>query len=217
MDLRALIFDMDGTLIDTDDLHFAAYVAVLAELGMPLGRVEYDTRMSGRPNLEILREYFPDETDDYRRDLMNRKEETFRGASAAWEPLAGLTELLAWGRERGLEQALVTSAPRENAAYLLGAVGLMGVFDPEVYADELPRGKPDPLPYLRALELLSLNSRQALVFEDSLSGVKSGAGAGIFTVGMATTQSPEALRDAGASLVIGDFTDPALWSLLAPS
>lgn len=214
MELRALIFDMDGTLIDTDNLHFDAYVKVLAGVGVALEREEYDARMAGRPNMEILREYFPDRSEDDRRRLMDLKEDTFRGASVAWEPLAGLSELLAWGRERGLEQALVTSAPRENAAQLLEAVGLTGAFHPEVYADELPRGKPDPLPYRTALELLGLEPRQALVFEDSLSGVRSGVAAGITTVGVATTQTPAALREAGASLVIRDFTAPELWALL---
>lgn len=214
MDLRALIFDMDGTLIDTDDQHFAAYVQVLAGVGMALERAEYDARIAGRPNLEILREYFPDATEAYRVDLMNLKEDTFKRSGSAWEPLVGLTELLAWGREQGLAHVLVTSAPRENAAHLLEAVGLSGVFSPEVYAGELARGKPDPLPYRTALELLALAPEQAVVFEDSLAGVASGAGAGIFTVGVATTQHPEALRAAGATLVISDFTDPALWELL---
>lgn len=216
MELRALIFDMDGTLLDTDDLHFDAYVRVLADLGVPLTRPEYDARMAGRPNMEILREYFPHESDAYRRTVMNLKETTFRSSASAWEPLAGLTELMAWGRERGLKQALVTSAPRENAVYLLGAVGLTGAFNPEVYADELPRGKPDPLPYRVALELMDLTAAQAVVFEDSLNGVRSGAGAGVFTVGVATTQHPDALRAAGASLIISDFTDPALWDYLRP-
>ncbi len=219
MDLHALIFDMDGTLIDTDDQHFAAYVQVLAAVGVVFERDEYDARMAGRPNLEILREYFPHETDAYHVALMNLKEDTFKASAAVWEPLVGLSELLAWAREQGLAQALVTSAPRENAIHLLEAVGLSGVFSPEVYAGELPRGKPDPLPYRTALELLELAPEEAVVFEDSLAGVASGAGAGIFTVGVATTQRPEALRAAGASLVIRDFTDPALWELLraAPS
>jgi len=216
MELRALIFDMDGTLVDTDELHFDAYVRVFADLGMPLERPEYNSRMAGRPNLEILREYFPDATDDYHRDLATLKERTFRDLSPAWEPLAGLTALLAWARERELKQALVTSAPRDMAAHLLRAVGLAGTFDVEVYADELPRGKPDPLPYRVALERLGVSAAQAVVFEDSLSGVRSGAGASILTVGVATTQRPEALREAGAALVIADFTDPALWALLTP-
>ena len=214
MDLHALIFDMDGTLIDTDNHHFDAYVRVFAELGRSLGRDEYDTRMAGRPNLEILRDYFPEADDTYRRELMNRKEALFRESDVAWEPLAGLSELLAWAQKQGLRQALVTSAPRENATFLLQAVALTGALEPEVYADELPRGKPDPLPYTTALELLGVTPEQALVFEDSASGVKSGVGAGILTVGMATTQRPEVLKAAGATLVIQDFTDPALWDLL---
>ena len=214
MNLRALIFDMDGTLIDTDNQHFDAYVKVLDDIGMPLDREEYDTQMAGRPNMEILRDYFPDENDAYRRDLMHRKESAFRETAATWEPLTGLPQLLVWVREQGLAQALGTSAPRENAAYLLEAVGLTGAFEPEVYADELPRGKPDPLPYTTALELLGVAPGEAIVFEDSASGVKSGASAGILTVGLATTQRPEVLKAAGATLVIYDFTDPALWDLL---
>ena len=214
MELRALIFDMDGTLVATDDLHFAAYVKVLGDLGIALERPEYDARMAGRPNLEILREYFPDETEAFRIDLMNLKEETFLHASPAWEPLPGLRELLAWGRVQGLAEALVTSAPRAMAGHLLRAVDLEGTFTPEVYAGELPRGKPDPLPYLTALASLGLSAGQAIVFEDALSGVKSAVAAGIFTVGMATSQTEAALRTVGASLVIHDFTAPALWELL---
>ena len=214
MNLRALIFDMDGTLIDTDNQHYDAYVKVLADMGIPLRRDEYDARMAGRPNMEILRDYFPDEDDAYRRDIMNRKENAFRNTAATWEPLTGLSELMAWAKKQGLAQALVTSAPRENAAYLLKEVELTGAFEPEVYADELPRGKPDPLPYTTALELLGVAPEEAIVFEDSASGVKSGASAGILTVGLATTQRPEVLKAAGATLVIHDFTDPALWDLL---
>lgn len=214
MNLRALIFDMDGTLIDTDNQHFDAYVKVFTDLGRSLDRDEYDARMAGRPNMEILRDYFPDNDDMYRRDLMNLKENTFRATPATWELLTGLPELMMWAREQGLAQALVTSAPRENAGYLLNAVNLTGAFEPEVYADELPRGKPDPLPYTTALELLSVSPEEAIVFEDSASGVKSGSSAGILTIGLATTQRPEVLKAAGAALVIHDFTDPALWDLL---
>ncbi len=214
MKLRALIFDMDGTLVATDDLHFEAYVKVLGDLGMTLERPEYDARMAGRPNMEILRDYFPNETDAFRVDLMNLKENTFLHASPAWEVLPGLRELLAWGRKEGLAEALVTSAPRDMAGHLLTAVGLTDTFSPEVYAAELARGKPDPLPYQTALDILSLEAREAIVFEDALSGVRSAVAAGIPTVGVATSQTEAALRAVGATLVIQDYTDPALWELL---
>ena len=214
--LRALIFDMDGTLIDTDDLHFSAFTELFSSLGKPLTRDEYDVRIAGRPNPEIFRDYFPDETDAARQSLMDRKESRFRASAERWEPLAGLDKLLTWGRDRGLAIALVTSAPRENVTHLLAAIGLTDAFDPLVYAETLPRGKPDPLPYTAALDLLGIGSLEAVVFEDSVNGVRSGVGAGIFTVGVSTTQRPALLTDAGAGLVIRDFTDPALWRLLEP-
>lgn len=214
--LRALIFDMDGTLIDTDNLHFSAFTELFSSLGKPLTRGEYDARIAGRPNPEIFRDYFPDETETARQGLMDRKESRFRASAERWEPLAGLNELLAWGRNRGLAIALVTSAPRDNVTHLLAAIGLTGAFDPLVYAETLPRGKPDPLPYTAALDLLGMAPHEAVVFEDSTNGVRSGVGAGVFTVGVSTTQRPALLMAAGAGLVIRDFTDSALWRLLEP-
>jgi len=81
-------------------------------------------------------------------------------------------------------------------------------------AEELARPKPDPLPYLTGLQQLGAEARQALAFEDSLPGVTAASGAGIFTVGVATTQTAERLLAAGAQLVIDDFNDPALWALI---
>lgn len=214
--LRALLFDMDGTLVDTDNLHFSAFTELFTSLGKPLTRDEYDSRIAGRPNPEIFRDYFPDETDAARQGLMDRKELRFRSSASSWEPLAGLGELLAWGRAGGLAVALVTSAPRDNVTHLLAATGLTDAFSPLVYADELPRGKPDPLPYTAALGLLGLSPHEAVVFEDSTNGVRSGVGAGVFTVGVSTTQRPARLAAAGAGLVIRDFTAPALWRLLEP-
>ncbi|MNJ63721.1 putative phosphatase [compost metagenome] len=81
-------------------------------------------------------------------------------------------------------------------------------------AEELARPKPDPLPYLPGLQRLGAEAGQALAFEDSLPGVAAASGAGIFTVGVATTQAPERLLAAGAKLVVRDFNDPALWTLI---
>lgn len=187
--LHALIFDLDGTLINTDPLHFRSYRDLLAECGISIDEDFYHATMSGRPNMDIMRDLLPDLSDGERRGLAARKEACFRELATALEPLPGLHELLDWAEEEGLRQALVTSAPRENARYMLAVLGLEGHFPVTVLADELPRGKPDPLPYLTALERLGLTGSEALVFEDAPAGVRSAAGAGIPTIGMATTPS----------------------------
>lgn len=81
-------------------------------------------------------------------------------------------------------------------------------------AEELARPKPDPLPYLTGLQRLAATASQALAFEDSLPGVKAASDAGIFTVGIATTQTAERLLAAGARLVVEDFNDTRLWALI---
>jgi len=79
-------------------------------------------------------------------------------------------------------------------------------------AEELPRAKPDPLPYLSGLECLRATADQALAFEDSVPGLTAAVKAGICTFGLATSQRPQTLLDAGAHRVINDFDDPQLWA-----
>ena len=83
-----------------------------------------------------------------------------------------------------------------------------------VIGDELARGKPDPLPYLTGLERLGAKAGDAMAFEDSLSGMRACVAAGIESVGLQVALSADALRGAGASLVVRDFADPELWARL---
>ncbi len=78
----------------------------------------------------------------------------------------------------------------------------------------MTRGKPDPTPYLTALERLGVEAGDAVAFEDSPAGVKAAKAAGVFTFGLLTTQPPPVLETAGADVAIGNFEDPALWRIL---
>jgi beta-phosphoglucomutase len=205
-----LLFDMDGTLVDTDHLHHGAFSALLAGTGRTLTVEEYRANIMGAPNGAIMNYLFPAHSPETHAEMIERKEAWVRDALGTLTPTAGLLDLLAWAEAHAVPCGVVTSAPRINADPMLAALGLAGRFAVEVAGDEVARNKPDPLPYLTALRHLGGEAARAVAFEDSLSGVRAASGAGIFTYGMLTALPDAALRDAGAAAAIADFTDPAL-------
>jgi len=211
---RALLFDLDGTLAETDSLHLPTWVDALAPYGIEVDERFYKERISGRSTGEIVRDLLPDLTEEEGISIGDAKEASFRGRVAELEPLPGLVDFVREGKKRGLEIALVTNAPRENVGAILPVLKLEDFFGTVVLADEVGAVKPDPAPYEAALEKTGVPAEEALAFEDSLSGIASSVAAGIPTVGIASTQDPEKLRRAGAFLVAKDFTDPDLRALI---
>lgn len=213
--LTALLFDLDGTLTDTDTLHLQAFRQLLREHdGRELTQAQFDSQVSGRANGELFADLFPQASTAQRQALADRKEALFRERAPALVPMPGLLRLLEHAQVHGIGMCVVTNAPRLNAEHMLTAMGLGERFEHVLVAEELERAKPDPLPYLTGLRCLGAEARQALAFEDSLPGVQAASGAGIFTVGIATTQTPERLLAAGAQLVVDDFDDPRLWGVI---
>ena len=214
--LRALLFDLDGTLADTDALHMPTWVDALEPYGIKVDEEFYRQRISGRLNPDILEEFLPHLTEEEAQNIADAKEVDFRNRAGELQSLPGLIEFVEEGRRRGLSIALVTNAPSENVGAILHGLGLEAYFDVTVLAEEVGIGKPDPEPYLATLEKLGIRADEAIAFEDSTSGIASAVGASIRTVGVATTQPPEKLLDAGAYLVTEDFTDAEVRSLLDP-
>jgi len=212
--LDALLFDLDGTLADTDKLHLLAMQQLLHEEGRVLSEAEFDAHISGRANADLCRYLFPGRALSEHLAFAERKEARFRALSPTLQATPGLLRLLAYAEEHGLGMAVVTNAPRANAVHMLAALGLEGRFEHVLVAEELARAKPDPLPYLSGLQRLEAQAGQALAFEDSLPGVRAASGAGIFTVGVSTSQTAEALMAAGAQLVVADFEDARLWEII---
>lgn len=212
MKLKALLFDLDGTLADTDRLHEQAWLEGLSRYGLQGDHTFYQTQISGGLNPEIVQRLLPQLSRAEGEAFLQQKEARFRELASEVQPLPGLGTLWAWAQEQRLCRALVSNAPRENAQHLLKRLGL--VFDHIVLSEDLPAGKPDPLPYRTALQVLNIGPSQALAFEDSPSGVRSAVGAGIRTVALTTGHPAHALEQAGAFLCIPDFTDPRLWSWL---
>ena len=162
----------------------------------------------------IVRELLPHLTEAEIRTVIDAKESDFRNLATDLEPLPGLLDFMQEGRRRDRKIALVTNAPGDNVPVVLAALGVERFFDDIVLADEVGIGKPDPAPYIVAVQRLGVAPERAVAFEDSISGIFSATGAGVPTVGIASTRDPEDLISAGAFIAARDFTDPALWALL---
>ncbi len=213
--LKAIIFDLDGTLTDSDKVHFRVFQEIFAQHGIDLDKQRYREKISGRQNAAILADFLPQMPATEGKAFSDSKEETFRALAAGnLEPLVGLLDLLAQIKQQGIAVAVVTNAPPENAAFMLSELRLSEAFDPIVISDHLPRGKPDPLPYQTALDHLGVMADEAIAFEDSRAGITSAVGAGIKTIGVTTTHTAEELIAAGASHTVADFTDPYIQTLL---
>ena len=211
---RALLFDLDGTLAETDSLHLPTWVDVLRPYGIEIDEEFYRERISGRSNSKIVEDLLPDLSAKEGRDLADAKEASFRERADELEPLPGLLDFMREAKDRGLSLALVTNAPEENVEAMLLALELREFFDEVVLSDEVGPVKPDPAPYRAALDRLGVAPEEALAFEDSTSGIASSVRVGIPTVGIASTQTPETLEDAGAFMVAADFVDPELRRLV---
>lgn len=209
-----LLFDLDGTLLDTDALHFKAYEVLLAEYDKTITIDTYKNHIMGAQNDVILSLLLPEVPVSRYPGIAEAKERLFRSYLDILEPIAGLTGVLQWADNHDIAIAIVTNAPRANAELMLRGLGLDKAGYPLIIGDELARGKPDPLPYLTGLEALDGDPRHALAFEDSSSGIKSASSAGLKTIGLQTGLSSAALKAAGAAYTIADYDDPQLWAML---
>ncbi|PXA97383.1 haloacid dehalogenase [Nostoc sp. 3335mG] len=212
----ALLFDIDGTLVESDPLHLEAFNRAFAPYGHSFDRERFGRELQGLANEAIGARFLPDETPDRQWEIMMSKEALFRElASGGVEPVHGLFDLLDWADELGLPMIAVTNAPRPNADLLLDSIGARGRFRDVVIGDELEHGKPHPLPYLEGLRLLGADPANSVAFEDSRTGIRSATSAGIATIGMATGLEPAQLVEAGAVLGARDYEDRTLLDFVA--
>jgi HAD superfamily hydrolase (TIGR01509 family) len=211
----ALLFDIDGTLTDTDPIHIKAFNIMLAEFGMNISHDAYFSRVMGFTNAEIMRDFFPDKPVAEHKRLADFKEATFRKLAASeLRPTRGLIEFMDFADERGIPMAAVTNAPAPNAELMLTGLSVKHRFRTVVIGDELPRGKPDPLPYLVAGERLGVSCSDCIAFEDSRSGMRSACGSGAFAIGLLSSLPEEELVKVGARYGVKDFTDQRLRPLV---
>jgi HAD superfamily hydrolase (TIGR01509 family) len=212
--LKALIFDMDGTLVHSDPVHLDAFAEILKPEGVAIDEEIYRSTIIGRTNEAIFASLLPHLSVERHEVYADEKEAAFRRMAQDLEPLEGLLDLLDWAEAQSIRIALVTNAPRLNADHMLEALRLTERFPIQITIDQVERGKPDPLPYLTAIEQLGIRADEAIAFEDSPSGMKAAKAAGLFSFGVLTGLSASELTKVGADRTIETFRDRALWEVL---
>jgi beta-phosphoglucomutase len=200
----AVIWDVDGTLVDTAELHFQAWCVLARELGQPFTRADFAGTFGWR-NPEIIPKLFG------RHDLVevaqlgDRKEALYRAeAEKGVALLPGVQSLLAGVAGAGGKQAVGSSAPRKNLELILAITHTARYFDPVIAMEDTQRGKPDPQVFLLAADRLGVAPERCVVLEDAPVGVQAAKAGGMKAVGvMFIGHHPAgALEAAGADRVV---------------
>jgi beta-phosphoglucomutase len=202
--LKAVLWDLDGVIVDTYEEHYLSWKQTLEEVGQPFDD-EIFRRTFGMNNRLILATIFQRELDEaFIQKVGDRKEQLFR------DDIKGKVQLLpdvkTWlerFKKMGFKQAVASSAPQANIDALLDELGIRGYFDAEASAATL-MGKPDPAVFLLAAKLLGVDPLNCLVIEDAIAGVEAAKRAGCTCLAVLTTNQARDLTN--ADLIVKDLT-----------
>jgi beta-phosphoglucomutase len=207
MNRRAVIFDMDGVLIDSYHAHLAAWQRLGEELGRPITQEAFVPTF-GRVNREIFHHLWGDAfTDDDIRRWGDWKEVEYRRiVTEHFSGMDGAVELLDALKAAGFALAVGSSGPPENVEVVLRGLGRARLFDAVVNGREVACGKPDPEVFLKAAEKLGVEPGRCAVVEDSLAGLEAARRAGMTPIGLTGTFPRERLAET-AALVVDSLRD----------
>ncbi len=203
----AVIFDLDGTLIDNNRYHIEAWKVFFEKIGRPFSMEEYKTNMNGRINRDIFQYLFGKElsAEEITR-LTDEKEALYRAYYAPHiTAIPGLTNLLAQIQEAAIPMAIATSGLPVNIAFMFDHVAIEGYFEQVIDATYITNSKPHPEIFLKAAAAVKANPLNCVAFEDSVAGVRSAKAAGMKVVGLTTTHTAEDLHE--ADKIIKDYTE----------
>lgn len=185
--IKAIIFDLDGVLVSTDELHYRAWKALAGRLGVPFDRSKNDRcrGISRMASLDIVLEDAPTAyTQAEREAFAAEKNETYRAMLASLTPadtLEGVLPTLAELRRRGYRLALASVS--KNAPLILERTGLDRYLDAVADGNCITRSKPDPEVFLKAAEKLGMACESCAAMDDALAGIEAGRAAGMLTIG----------------------------------
>lgn len=203
---------MDGTLIDTTNMHMDSWVTALALYGKSIQKEETLVHF-GKNNRSITPLFFPDATPELIAEIADKKEEEFRNLVPGNTKLyPGALEWLSFFKSLGIVQSIASSAPTANIDVLLDETGIRSYFQ-YIGSGALIPGKPDPTLFLDVSRVLDIPPDRCLVIEDAPAGIEAAARANMPCVAITNSRHEVELQD--ASLIIHEFSEDALAQVAA--
>ena len=204
---HALIFDMDGVLIDSEPLHERSKREALQQAGIEVPEARFAS-YTGRSDTVMINDLAAEHGLDAERSagILRAKHVIYESLEHELQPVDGALEFLRWAKPR-FRLAVATSATARNREATLKMLGVAELFEVAVDAAWFQHPKPSPEVFEIALQRLSVAGSACWVIEDAVNGILAAKAAGCFAVGLTTSFSAEALLEAGADLVVDTFAE----------
>ena len=207
--LKAIIFDLDGTLVDSLPYHHESWRIFFKNNNLEENDFsEILKEYKGGGTLELMTSVFGDTyTRDELKKMSDDKEVIFRDIyKSKIYPIEGLNKFLDNLKENNILLSIGSNAIRKNVLMTIQELGITNYFSSIICGDEVSRGKPDPEMYLKTLSNLKVSNNECIIFEDSIEGIEAARNADIKVVGVTSSQSSEKLKSVGAFKTINDYT-----------
>jgi len=189
--VAALIFDIDGTIIDSMPYHGRSWPIMLARHGVVDDCMELLRRSAGRTGVELMRDIFGADLEDERAHAMvDEKESIYREMFRPhFREVPGFVAFARQAKEAGLKLGLGTAGDAKNIAFAIEGLWLPGFFDAAVGAPDVKHGKPEPDIFLEAARRMGVAPAQCIVFEDAPLGIEAAGRAGMRAVALTTSEA----------------------------
>ena len=195
MDIKGVLFDMDGVICDTNPYHSLAFKAFFNKRGIYPDQSEFEDHMYGKYNSYIFSHFMNRKIEgEELAQFENEKEALFRSIyKDVVNPILGFKKFLNLLKENGIKTAVATSAPRANMDLILSTLNIDAFFESKLGSEDVDQHKPNPEVYLKSMDNLKLLPNECVVFEDSYSGVSAGLKAKCKVVGVLTSHTAKDL------------------------
>jgi beta-phosphoglucomutase len=211
--LRAVIFDLDGVIVDSHPAHKQAWKIFLNSIGKEVTEQELEFVVEGQKRETILHHFLGELSPQQIKHYGAIKDTLLKDSLPEPKTVKGLDRFMKQIRDSGLPMALASSASHSRVEFVLDRLSLRTSFQTVVTGDDVTQGKPDPAIFRMAAQALGVEARNILVCEDAVNGVEAAKSAGMKCLAIAANGRGPILEKAGADLILPDFTTAYLEEL----